>query len=61
MKLKERRGSGKALNYCFPSIINNYMAFMQKAEDVDLLLVLLINVGTFAQQQLSHLLPLGMG
>lgn len=34
---------------------------MQKAEHVDLLLVLIINVGTFAQQQLSHLLPLGMG
>jgi len=34
---------------------------MLKLNAVDLLFVLLVNVGTFTQQQLSHLLPLGMG
>lgn len=34
---------------------------MLKLNVVDLLFVLLVNVGTFTQQQLSHLLPLGMG
>lgn len=38
-----------------------FISLMQKMQHMDLLLVLIINVGTFAQQKLSHLLPLGMG
>lgn len=58
MKLEEMRGSGKALICALTPL---FISLMQKMQHMDLLLVLIINVGTFAQQQLSHLLPLGMG
>lgn len=58
MKLKEMRGSGKAL---IGALTPLFISLMQKIQHMDLLLVLIVNVGTFAQQQLSHLLPLGMG
>lgn len=56
MKLKGTRESGDTLQGT-----HLYVRLLLQTGHGDLLLVLIINVGPFAQQQLSHLLPLGMG
>lgn len=62
MKLKGTRESGDTLICVAPlQRTHLYICLLLQTEHVDLLLVLIINVGSFAQQQLSHLLPLGMG